>query len=351
MKTHEIKSLTGRVCSRRSWCAMLAASAVALACLTLWSSRAVGANRTAFSGQATVVNATVLGQEIVLADTGPLPSQGGAAEDSLLEAEVPGLLSAEVLHASTVGRDNYAESQASVANLDLTVGANTISADFLMARARAECQGSQASVSGGSEIAVLVINGQTIAVAGSPNQTVNLPNGRVVINEQQAFVDDKFGDITVNALHVTILDPLTGAVLADVVISSAHADITCAGPPPPAKDFVTGGGWITHSGAKANFGVAGGFRSNGALFGHLSYIDHSSGLKVKATSITAYAIVDDTTRRIDGMAEINGQASFTFSVIVSDKGEPGRNDTFTISLSNGYSASGKLGGGNIQLHD
>ena len=38
-------------------------------------------------------------------------------------------------------------------------------------------------------------------------------------------------------------------------------------------------------------------------------------------------------------------------VDVADNGEPGVNvDTFAITLSNGYSASGKLGGGNIQLH-
>ena len=61
--------------------------------------------------------------------------------------------------------------------------------------------------------------------------------------------------------------------------------------------------------------------------------------------------VDDTTRPIDGSAEINGQPGYTFSVTVSDQGEPGRNDTFAINLSSGYNAPGKPGGGNIQLHD
>src|SRR5712691_4918800 len=49
-----------------------------------------------YSGQATVVNATVLGMTpVLLSDTGPLPSSGGALETSLLEATVPGLLTAE----------------------------------------------------------------------------------------------------------------------------------------------------------------------------------------------------------------------------------------------------------------
>jgi hypothetical protein len=45
----------------------------------------------------------------------------------------------------------------------------------------------------------------------------------------------------------------------------------------------------------------------------------------------------------------------TALVQVTDNGEPGRNDLFSIRLSNGYNAGGDLGGfrkggGNIQLH-
>lgn len=324
---------------------------IAFLCGVVWAQ----AHPTRFSGQATVVRASVLGVETELVNAGPLPPEGGAAEDTLLEAEVPGLLTAQILHASTVGQGRRSESEASAANLSLTAGGNTVSAGLLMARARAECHGGNASVSGSSEIASLVINGKTITVSGEPNQTIDLPNGRVVINEQMVFVDGGFGDIEVNALHVTILNPLDGSVLVDVVVSSAHADIQCAEPAPPHGDFVTGGGWITGTptGTKANFGVAGGIKNN-ALWGHLTYIDHGARMKVKGASITGYFIVGDpatsTTRRIEGAAEINQQGGFTFVVEVSDNGEPGRDDTFSIRLSNGYQASGQLGGGNIQLH-
>jgi hypothetical protein len=40
----------------------------------------------------------------------------------------------------------------------------------------------------------------------------------------------------------------------------------------------------------------------------------------------------------------------SYDIDVADNGEPGRGDTFTITLSNGYTARGTLGGGNIQLH-
>jgi len=70
-------------------------------------------------------------------------------------------------------------------------------------------------------------------------------------------------------------------------------------------DFVTGGGWIlTSSGARANFGVAGGIK-NGAFWGHLVYIDHGSNMKVKGTGVTAYAI-SGTTRHVEGTAEVDG---------------------------------------------
>ena len=299
-------------------------------------------DRTTYSGQATVVQANVLGLETVLSDTGPLPPSGGALEASLLEANVSGLLTAEVLHASTVGQGKESNSEASVANVSLTVGGNAIAADFLAARARAACGGSGPVTSGSSEIAVLTVNGQTVAVTGAPNQRVDLPlGGYVIINEQTSA---RAGDITVNAVHVSIPG------IADVIISSAHADVTCRPKCVSAGDFVTGGGWITGtpSGARGNFGVAGGIKQ-GAFWGHLVYMDHGDGLKVKGTGVTAYTGTGDT-RHIEGTATVNGQRGFTYSVDVTDNGEPGRNDTFSLRLSNGYTASGKLAGGNIQLH-
>ncbi len=333
---------------KNSWPRSLGSLSLLLVALLLYPATVhpQSQGQTTFSGQATVVRATVLGITTVISDTGPLPPEGGSREASLLEASVPGLLSAEVLHASTVGQGSESRSEASVANLNLTVGNNTITADFLMARATALCEQGKASISGSSEIVRLVINGQSIVVTGEPNQTVLLPNGIVIINEQSSSTDKKTAEITVNALHI-IVDGM-----ADVVISSAHADISCGGPVCPGGDFATGGGWITGtpSGAKGNFGVAGGIK-NGELWGHLTYIDHGpNGPKVKGTGVTAYTAVDDTTRLIEGTAEINGQGGFTYQVEVSDNGEPGRNDTFMIKLSNGYTASGMLQGGNIQLH-
>lgn len=322
---------------------MLTVLIAALLCVAGIAAPAASAGDTTYSGQATVVRAEVLGQSVTLADTGPLPSNGGAQEASLLSASVPGVLSANVLHASTVAHGNNSRAEASVADVDVTAGDNTVSADFVRSEAHARCGPGGASVSGTSDITRLSINDQSVAVTGEPNQTVTLPGGgQVVINEQSTSP----GAITVNALHVTVPG------VADVVISSSHADIHCGSPGcVSTKDFVTGGGWIaTPSGDRGTFGVAGGIK-NGDYWGHLTYVDHGSRMKVKGTEVTAYEATGPTSRHIEGTAEVNGRTTVGYQVDVSDNGEPGRgNDTFSLRLSNGYVAAGTLEGGNIQLH-
>jgi len=304
----------------------------------------------AFSGQATVVRATLpVAGTILLSDTRPLPQSGGALETSLLNVSVPNLLSAQIAHASTIGHGDRSRSEASVANLALTVNGNSIGAAFLMSNATAVCGTGGPSTSGSSEIAELVINGQQVVVATAPNQTVTLPlpgGGQVILNEQSS---NGPGDITVNALHVTVDG------VADVIIASAHADITCPGPPPqppcPGSAFVTGGGWITPSGANADFAVAGGVKNDG-FWGHVEYLDHGNGhLKVHGTGVTAYRVAGPSTRHIEGTADIDGTPG-TYKVDVADNGEPGRNvDSFSLTLSSGYNVVDTLlGGGNIQLH-
>src|SRR5713101_7815568 len=323
--------------------------------LLAWTQPAV-----AFSGQATVLRATALGITTTVSDTGPLPASGGALQTSLLSASVPGLLTADVAHASTIGQADRARSEASVADVSLTAGGNTIAASFLRSSAMAVCTTGGPAVSGRSEIAELVINGQPIAVSGQPNQTITLPVGgvMVIINEQSNSVNGNMGSITVNALHV-IVPAVLGVAGADVVVSSAHADVTCQGVPAcVGKDFVTGGGFITGtpSGAKGNFGVGGGTKDAGSLWGHLEYIDHGpKGPKVHGTGVTNYSILSATTRQIDGTAEVNGLSGFTYSVVVADNDQPGVNDFFSIKLFDSksnqtYSAGGNLGGGEIQLH-
>ena len=130
-------------------------------------------------------------------------------------------------------------------------------------------------------------------------------------------------------------------------------------------DFVTGGGFIIHNGAHANFGVGGGVK-NGAFWGHLEYNDHSTNppIQVHGTSVTGYfqGLNGPNDRIITGTAQVNGTSGFTYRVEVNDIMEPGRDaDEFTIELFNlptvpdvyhaGFEyQDGPIQGGNIQLH-
>src|SRR6266704_6313492 len=175
----------------------------------------------------------------------------------------------------------------------------------------------------------------------------------------------------------------TGLLLAAAVLLVRPSPVKAWATPP--CDFLTGGGWIVHNGAKANFGVAGGCKHGSPTWGHLEYIDHGTGLNVHWTSITGYFFWDDGsngtdpqtgqpigTRKICGTARTNQFGDVNFAVRARDAGEPGVNDQFDIRLTDSTGtivyydtttecfphflgsyapcAAGNGGGGNIQLH-
>ncbi len=186
---------------------------IVLAGLLAWP--AAGAAQT-LTGNAEAVRATVLGTATTLADTGPLASPSDPLEASLDTGAIPSVLSGEALHATTIGWTDQVASEAALGNLGLTIAGIGISADSVLARAQSVLGGGS---SGSSVIDNLAINGVPVAVTGEPNQTISIPGGLVVINEQ-TFSDS---GITVNALHATV-SGLFGP-LADVVIASAKAGI------------------------------------------------------------------------------------------------------------------------------
>jgi hypothetical protein len=301
---------------------------------------------TTFGGRATVVDADVLGIRTIISDTSPVPSRGGALQSTLLTASALGLLTAKVPHAAVVAQGDFSHAESSVANLNLSAAGAQVTAGFLMSRASAQRNNGNAFVSGGSDVVDLNVNGTAIAVSGQPNQTILLGPVEVIINEQSASASGATGDIAVNALHLIVTDPVKpGRVVADIVISSSHANIACGSALGGGGDLVTCDGWITGTptGAQGIFAVAGGRRSK-SLWGYLTYIDQGSGLQIKGTGVTAYWDTNPTTCHIEGTCEVNGHGGLTYSVELADDGKTCR-DTFAIRLSNGYSAAGTLGRG------
>src|SRR3989475_4483418 len=317
------------------------------------------------------VNVNLLGLVVgpePLADTGPLPPSGGLQTNQLETVSIPGVLSATLMSTMTSGANGVASSEASLADVEVLPGqmpgqSPLLTASFVRAESEATCNG----VRGATEVADLKVASQAITVDPfAPNQmfgpitVLGVGDVTLVINEQKTSSGGGTQDITVNALHLTAT--VSGVVTAEVILSSAHSDVQgcpgCPPKPPCSTDFVTGGGWIKVGSGKANFGFNAGYKPNATTPEiHFNYIDHNSGMQMKATSISIYRQGDTakgdtaTTRHMEGNAEINGVPGFTYSIDVADNGEPGQNtDTLKISLSNGYSAGGALAGGNIQLH-
>ena len=169
------------------------------------------------TGQASAVQATVFGAlglrtTTALSKTATLSGTRDAREASLVTGSVPSLLTGGALHAVTIGWPDRVASEASLGSLAMTVAGTGISADFVMARALSVL-GSAGT--GRTNIDGLSINGIPIVPTGSPNQTIAIPGGRVVINEHVSSA----GAIVVNGLHVVV----DGVV--DVVIASVKSGI------------------------------------------------------------------------------------------------------------------------------
>jgi len=168
---------------------------------------------TTFSGQASAATASVLGNIISLVDTGTLTDPSEPLGTGLPLGSIPGLLTAESLHAVTMGWTDQVASEASLSNLAMSVAGTGVSADFIQSRALAV---SGAVPTGLTSIEGLTIGGVPVSATGAPNQAISLAGLNVILNEQ---IQSASG-IVVNALHVTTPDGLT-----NVVVGSANAGI------------------------------------------------------------------------------------------------------------------------------
>jgi hypothetical protein len=137
---------------------------------------------------------------------------------------------------------NASYSSASVANAAVSLNAVSpgllnISANVISSAAGATCDSSgNATTTGSSVITNLVINGNSIAVTGQPNQTISIPQvANIIINEQIVTPSagsgpSADGSMTVNAIDVQLIPSgslLSPAVTGSVIVSHAHADIEC----------------------------------------------------------------------------------------------------------------------------
>jgi len=133
------------------------------------------ASNTTFSGDATVLRATVLGLPIVLARQALCQKVEEPRNTHCCRSAETRPADSSRPRLST--RPSWPRQQQQRRGVrcerEPDGGGQYVQADLLRSQAQATCDGTgQASVSGSSEVAGLVINGQAITVSGQPNQRV-----------------------------------------------------------------------------------------------------------------------------------------------------------------------------------
>ena len=114
---------------------------------------------------------------------------------------------------------------------------------------------------------------------------------------------------------------------------------------------VTGGGHIiAPNGDKATFGVVAQAKDANSPKGNATYIDHAITEPLRFKSLTTDSVICDGNRvTIRGTGDADGEP-VDYRIDVTDNGEPGRNDTYRIQLSNGHDSGERpLQGGNAQV--
>jgi hypothetical protein len=201
-------------------CRLALATTLATVLAVMTATSALAQAAATYSGQATVLRASVAVINVTLGDTGPLPSSGGERSSNIAGFDLPGIGSGGAGRSSTQGEGSGSTSSASIADLALTPLGIPITANAVQSQAEAKCQGGTPTTSGSTQVVGLNVNGTPIVVS-LPNLRLSVAGLlTVVVNEQ---IENGEGDLTVNALHVTGL-----MSLVDITVASSHADVTCA---------------------------------------------------------------------------------------------------------------------------
>jgi hypothetical protein len=113
-----------------------------------------------------------------------------------------------------------------------------------------------------------------------------------------------------------------------------------------AATTISGRGAIRAESGPAKFGFHAEL-SDDRPRGTLSYSDQGAAISISKARVRSLTITGNSAD-FSGRADLGGGNRVTFDVSITDNGD-GSSDTFSISLSNGYSAGGTLTKGDIQI--
>jgi hypothetical protein len=167
----------------------------------------------------------------------------------------------------------------------------------------------------------------------------------IIATPSGSFEDTGTSGLSLGDLNVTTLSG-PGTVQNSNVLNAAFASASLT--PVSGVGNATGGGQISPNGGPVTFGFEA--KSGNGLKGQCDVIDQAAGVKVHCSDVTAWAQVRPTEVKFFGDATVNGTLT-SYVIDTQDLAESGIGaDTFSISTGTGYSASGTLTQGNIQIH-
>ena len=206
---HFVKAL-----ARRGRLAAVAALLLSLACAAQ-ATAATSIAGGAFGIRANV-NAVLAPVSVGAMPSVTLPAEGGGPfAESLLTANLAGLVPARIAEVSTEGNSGRGSAVSSATLADATV-AGLVS----VSSARSRCHATSAGADASASAVDLVVAGIPIStVDAGPNTTISLPVGRVVLNEQ---LRSGATGVTVSAVHVVLS---AAVVTGEVVIAQSRCSV------------------------------------------------------------------------------------------------------------------------------
>lgn len=219
LRTHRAANRAGRLA------ALLAlAGTVAIPLDSAWGQSVTG------HAVAASVNTPAAGSQTFAGAT--LSPAGSMEQAEVDNAGVPNTFGASGLSSITTGQidQGLVSVTASAEAADVSILNGLIVAKSVLALATSYANGTTASSeSDGSTLLNLVVAGVSYADgAPAPNTRVELPGvGYVVLNEQIANGDSvRSTSLTVNMIHVYLVDPLTGAAAGEIIVGAATSTAT-----------------------------------------------------------------------------------------------------------------------------
>lgn len=203
--------------------ALLLLSALAIPLSSAWAQSVGG------QASAATVNTRAAGSQTFAGAT--LSPAGGVEQAEADDASVMSTLGAAGLTSITTGQidESRAFVTASAAAANVNVLNGLITAKAVLALATSYANGTKAaSEADGSTLLDLVVAGVSYADgAPAPNTRVELPGvGYVVLNEQIQSGDGLHASsLTVNMIHVYLVDPVTGSA-GEIIVGAAKSSAT-----------------------------------------------------------------------------------------------------------------------------